>query len=672
MNKIESSTIKSLFGLYRAGEYRTLLERTRALLETNPDELTLHSLAGAACLELEDYDAAITSYQAALALKPDFAKLHNSLGIAYLRTGQVKNAADSFHNAARHDPEFAQAWFNLGIVYENRQRLPEAAGYYKQATLINPVYHQALCSLAKTLWELRIPDQVEEYFEKAIAIEETYLAAHMGLLHFLEQSNRHEKLRDAVSRARKVPGLHETVRLYEGILADIGGDYERARSLLEAFSITPADVWTRHGERTRLARLTLICDRLDDTPAALRYAGRANDLSQEISDSKGIDKSGFLQIVENRRRYFTAGNINRWPDVTSESRGQSKISDEILTPTPELFPSNPSFRRKPESSETTGRPAGDTISHWMPGQARHDEPVGQVRHDEESRGQSKISDEILTPTPELGRNFTLTPGIGNPVFIIGFPRSGTTLLDTLLRGHPGLEVTEETDAVPRMVNQLSGNGDERMDSLADLADQDVENLRKTYFNALARHARPDSNAILIDRFALNIVYAGEIVRIFPQARFILLLRHPADCVLSCFMQTFYETPANASFFTLEDSAHLYDRVFGLWRQYTDLLQLNVLQVKYEDLVADAESTCRPILDFLDAPWHPGILEHERTARDRPLIGTASYNQVTRPLYTDAQGRWRRYRQEMEPALPVLEPWITYFGYKESPAATRLV
>ncbi len=593
MNKPDPATIKPLFDLYRAGEYRALLEQAQALLKTWPDEPALHSLAGSACLEMQDYDSAIRSYRAALAIRPDLAKVHNSLGIACLRSGQVEDAANSFHNAVKHDSQLAQAWFNLGIVYENRNRLAEAAGYYKQATLINPVYHQALCSLAKALWELRIPDQVEEYFEKAIAIEETYLPAHMGLLRFLEQSNRHERLRDAISRARKVPGLHETVSLYEGILADIDGDYERARTLLEAFSITAADVWTRHGERTRLARLTLICDRLDDTSAAIRYAGRANDLSREISDGKGIDKSGFLQIVEKRRRYFTAENINRWPGNSSEFRGQSKISGEILT---------------------------------------------------------------------------LTPGIDNPVFIIGFPRSGTTLLDTLLRGHPSIRVAEEADAAGVMVNRLSGNSDERLETLANLQDRDVEDLRKTYFDALARHARLEDGVMPVDRFALNTVYAGEIHRIFPEARFILMLRHPADCVLSCFMQTFYETPANASFFTLEDSAHLYDRVFGLWRQYTGLLQLNVLQVKYEDLVTDAETTCRQILDFLEMPWHPGIVEHERTALDRSLISTASYNQVTRPLYTEAQGRWQRYRAALEPVLPVLEPWIGYFGYEESRTA----
>ena len=624
MNKPEPSVINALFDLYRAGEYRTLLERAQALIETWPDEPALHSLAGSACLEMQDYDSAIRRYRAALAIRPDLAKVHNSLGIACLQSGQLENAANSFHNAVKHDSQLAQAWFNLGIVYENQNRLAEAAGYYKQATLINPVYHQALCSLAKVLWELRIPDQVQEYFEKAVAIEENYLPAHMGLLRFLEQSNRHEKLRAAVSRARKVLGEHDVVRLHEGILADIDGEHERARSLLEAFSITPADAWTRHGERTRLARLTLICDRLDDTAAAIRYARDANELSREQSEARGIDKSSFLQTVENRRRYFTADNINQWRDLT---------------------PSNPSFRRKPESSETTGRPAGDTESHWMPGQARHDE--------QDIRGQSK----------NFARNFTLTPGIDNPVFIIGFPRSGTTLLDTLLRGHPFIRLAEEADAVPALVNRLSGQSDERLETLANLQDRDVEDIRRIYFDALARHVKPDDGILPIDRFALNTVYAGEIHRIFPEARFILMLRHPADCVLSCFMQTFYETPANASFFTLEDSAHLYDRVFGLWRQYTGLLPLNVLQVKYEDLIRDVEATCRRILEFLDIPWHPGILQHERSARDRPLIGTASYNQVTRPLYTEARGRWRRYRAEMKPVLPALEHWISYFGYQ---------
>ena len=572
MNNPDPATIKSLFDQYRGGEYQALLERTQDLLETWPGEAVLHSLAGAAALELHDYEEAVRSYQAALELRPDLAKAHNSLGIAYLRLGRLEDAATSFHHALRHDSQLAQAWFNLGLVHENHNRPAQAADCYRQATRINPVYHQALCALAKVLWELRLPEQVEDCFEKAIAIDANYLPAQLGLLGFLEQANRHEPLRRAVARARQALGEHEIVRLFEGILAAIDGEHEHARALLEAFSIAPADTLQQHSERMRLARLARLCERLGDPDATLKYARNANDLSRQLSAGKGIDKSRFLRRVENRRRYFTAANLERWSQFAA-----------------------------------AGERAG-------------------------------------------------------PVFIIGFPRSGSTLLDTLLRGHPALRVVEETDAVATMVNRLAGPTDARLDSMGELSGQEIEMLRLAYFKALARHLPAMEGLLPIDRFALNTVYAGEIYRVFPQARFILLLRHPADCVLSCFLQTFYETSANASFFTLEDSAHLYHRVFDLWRQYTDLLPLKVLQVKYEDLIADTEPTCRRILKFLDMPWHPDILAHERSARERPLIGTASYDQVTRPIYRAAQGRWRRYQTAMQPVLPALQPWINYFGY----------
>ena len=102
----------------------------------------------------------------------------------------------------------------------------------------------------------------------------------------------------------------------------------------------------------------------------------------------------------------------------------------------------------------------------------------------------------------------------------------------------------------------------------------------------------------------------------------------------------------------------------MWRQYAEVLQLNVLQIKYEDLIADVETACRSLLDFLEIPWHPDILEHEQTARERPYIGTASYNQVTQPLYSEATNRRQRYRNEMQSVLPVLEPLIRYFEYEE--------
>jgi len=216
-----------------------------------------------------------------------------------------------------------------------------------------------------------------------------------------------------------------------------------------------------------------------------------------------------------------------------------------------------------------------------------------------------------------------------------------------------------------MVDELSSLSGNDLNHLAGLTEHDVERLRKLYFDTLGNHIEAGHTAArLIDRFAINIIYVGEIYRLFPGAKFIVMQRHPADCVLSCFMQLFYESPANANFYTLEDAANLYHRVFTLWHQYEQVFDLDVLYVRYEELIEDVEHTGRSVLNFIDMPWHPNLLHHEQTARSRQFIKTASYDQVTQSLYSDARGRWRRYQHFMEPVIPVLTPWISRYGYEK--------
>lgn len=585
MSTIDASTTRSLFEMYRAGAFESLAEQVRGLLPSHPDQLVLHSLLGAACLELGDYDAAVESYLAALAIRPGFAKAHNSLGLAYLRSGRPEDAAGSFLRAIDCDPQFAEPRFNLGLVGENRGLLSEAAEQYQQAVRLAPGYGKAWCALAKVSWDLGNYGRVVDCYERAVGIDARDPAAHRGLMQFLEQSNRHDELREAVERAGEaLGGEHPLVRFQEGVIADIDGDSESARALLESCGIEPVDALTLHDERMRIARLTAICDRLDDIGGAMGYAAGANRLSRRSSAAKGIDKTRFLGFIENRTRYFTGPNARQW--------------------------------------------------HRDKGTASAD--------------------------ADLSRQ---------PVFMVGFPRSGTTLMDTVLRGHPAIEVVEESDAVPTMVNGLCGPSDEHLADLGDLSDDAIERARSVYFETLARQVEASDNTLaVVDRFALNSVYTGEIHRVFPDARFILMLRHPADCVLSCYLRTFVESSANDSFHSLEEAAHLYDRVMRLWAQLTEVFDLELIEVRYEDLVADVERTCRPVLEFMGVPWYPGVLDHEATARGRPYIRTASYNQVTQPLYTRATGRWRKYREYLDPILPVLEPWIERFGYGRRPTS----
>ncbi len=254
-------------------------------------------------------------------------------------------------------------------------------------------------------------------------------------------------------------------------------------------------------------------------------------------------------------------------------------------------------------------------------------------------------------------------GRSDPVFLVGFPRSGTTLLDTILRSHPAISVVEEITAVEKVQHALKRFPGGYPDGLAELDPAHLAALRQVYFAELDKHLEPeDCSAVVIDKMPLNIFDAGLIHRIFPEARFVFVQRHPCDCVLSCFMQSFKINDAMANFLNLEDTSRFYDKVMALWQQYQAVLPLDVHTVRYESLIEVFEETLSPLLDFLGVDWDDAVKTYAETARQRRKIKTPSYNQVTQPIYTRARGRWERYREHMQPVLPTLLPWAERFGY----------
>ena len=251
----------------------------------------------------------------------------------------------------------------------------------------------------------------------------------------------------------------------------------------------------------------------------------------------------------------------------------------------------------------------------------------------------------------------------SPIFLIGFPRSGTTLLDTILRSHPLIEVVEEKFMVKKLIDSLNKLPNGGLEGLKEIENEQIIKIRKSYFESLESHIQNKSSAKLyIDKLPLNIIHVGEIVRIFPNAKFIVSFRHPCDCVLSCFMQNFELNDAMANFLNLDDAAHLYDAVMNLWTQYTSIFSINYHEVRYEKLIENFEPTVRSILNFLELSWNTSILEYSETAKKRKNIATPSYAQVTKPIYSYAIGRWKRYKKQTSNIYPILEEWIKKFNY----------
>jgi len=226
-----------------------------------------------------------------------------------------------------------------------------------------------------------------------------------------------------------------------------------------------------------------------------------------------------------------------------------------------------------------------------------------------------------------------------------------------------IEVLEEKNMVEKFINSLSELPSGGLDDLENMQGDQLKKIRDIYFNALEKMVKnKDNSKLYIDKLPLNIIYVGEIFRIFPNAKFILSLRHPCDCVLSCFMQNFKLNDAMANFLNLDDTAYLYDSVMNLWIQYTSIFSINYYEIKYENIVENLESTVRPILNFLELPWDNSVLEYLKTAKKRDRISTPSYTQVIKPIYSHASGRWKRYIKKTSNVYSILEPWIKKFNY----------
>ncbi len=255
--------------------------------------------------------------------------------------------------------------------------------------------------------------------------------------------------------------------------------------------------------------------------------------------------------------------------------------------------------------------------------------------------------------------------VPQPIFILGFPRSGTTLVEQTLSAHPKIAAGDElpliheiTAIMPRMLASPLGYPE----ALAELwmGDQreGLDNLRDYYLQKVRQlGVLRDGAARFTDKMPLNETHLGLIALLFPQAPLIHVLRHPLDVVLSAFSNQF--THGFFCSYELETAARHYVRVMDLVAHYRAEMALRYLPIRYEDIVADQESSVRAMLGFVGEDFNKACLTFHKNRR---YARTASYAQVTEPLYKRSVHRYQHYRQHLEPVIPILQPVIERLGY----------
>jgi tetratricopeptide (TPR) repeat protein len=543
----------------------------------------------------DNFDLAISGYRQVVEREPDDCESWNNLGNAYQSAGQFDSAIEALRKASELDPEAAPIKLNLS-------RALVAAGDWDEA-------------------EVELRKMAEDFPDDSLPLRELHA--------ILKQEGRDNEALEAIEAA--VERAPEDVALVLGLASHLSNMLQSSRSEAAYRRVLELD------PDNALAHIGVaVC---------LDLTNRTDDLSSLVKEAEalgvGPNALNFIRAIDHKRAKRFAEGVAALEQVPGdlEDARRAHIMGQLL--------------------EGLGRydEAFDSYTLMNELMSKQSKPP-----EERAAGYRKVlRDRISEMTPEWVGRWRLEEKKDprpSPVFLMGFPRSGTTLLDTMLMGHPRIEVLEEEPTLHKAFDIFRD-----YESMPEADDDNIQAARDAYFAKAGSLTPLKPGNLLVDKNPLAINAVPFIRRLFPDARIILALRHPLDVLLSCYVTNFTLNDGMANFVKLEWGAEMYDLSFRYFARTQELMPTPAHAVVYENVVANRDKELRALFDFLELDWHDAVLDHEKTAKARGRIKTASYAQVVEPLYNRSAGRWQKFRKHLEPIIPVLKPWIDKFGYE---------
>lgn len=587
------------------GRIGDVADTYRDAVDRNPNVIEIQFEYIDALVENGDIGLAKVNCRSLLERRPELSAAHFRLAKIEFDSSSLQAAIDSYLTGLKLSPNNAGARCNLGLSYELQGRLDDALQCYRDAITYGPNLVEPYFNLGSVLQRQNKLDEAKRHYEKVLELQPTYTQAlsNLGVIH-----RENGQIEDAIICFKQAIETNQHHYDAHDNLCDImekTNQIKRLREVVEA-----AKNLCSPSPKLKLREAQLLVREGDWQAALSGFEGQpeldgdpAYNSARAFVLGQIYDRLGYSDLAYS---HFEKGNsAQRLVHLKKGIQAETYLE---------------------HIKHLTSQFTSDWVSSWRPVSEQPDRPA--------------------------------------PIFLAGFPRSGTTLLDTILLSHKMVRVTEESPAVQFMWRAAKQQLGACPGGLAEIDEDQLSVIRQVYYAALDRQlGEVDKTSLIIDKMPLHLADAGFIHRIFPNAKFLFVQRHPYDCVLSCFMQNFESNSAMANFVSLEGSANLYDKVMNVWLQYQSILPLSVTAVRYEDLVESFEETLEPVLTFLGLDWEDGLKDYAATAHKRKIIKTASYSQVTQPLYKNAQNRWKKYDKQMAAVKPILGPWAVEFGYE---------
>jgi len=592
-------------------------------LELNRDYFEVHANLGNVLINAKQVDEALGHYKEAVKLRPDIPQLHDNLGNVLRISGQPELALASHKEALRLNPKLFSALINMGCDLEDLGEIEAAIDVYKQALSVNPKLVTVHANLGSIFLDMKRMDEALYHYQEAVKLRPDIAQFHDNLGIAFSNSGNPDSALDCHKKALQLdPDIPEVHYNLANALCDKANFKLALTHYREAIRLQPGFIEAVCGEFHALMKqgdqdsalkciephATLRSKRSEIAVAFSHLAQNKEQRSRSIDELKCMLEQGSASVDELRKIHFRLGHL----------------CDAVA-----LF--------------------DEAFEHYQQGNVLKGQSYDRAAYRHYiDRIISTINSSSFSELPQADNTSEL------PVFIVGMPRVGKTLIEQILSSHPqitGAGELPDIEQISRYIEKQTGK--QYPLSLECVSESQLSALAAEYLAKRQQEMLPGSLRV-VDTMPRNIHYLGLIFKLFPKARVIHCLRDPVDTCLECYFKDFRWLYQYA--YDLEDLGSRYSNYRSLAKHWQNT-GLPVLELHYEDLVKKPEETSRNLVSYLGLEWDPQCLQFHISGNPRTMHNQEFFE----PINSHAVGRWHNYRQHLQPLLGVLKGLVEIDG-----------
>lgn len=628
--------------LQQKGQHRDAIQAYRHALKLDPGLGDAYNNLGVLLLEGGLTEEAYSCFEKALASKGDTPEIHNNLGRALNNLGRLEEAELEFTKAIELNPDFAQAHLNMGYVLRARRKFTYAAASFQNAIALDPDRHSAYHGLGTVYMAQNTPEEAIECFKKALEL----------------QPDDFDTLLDLGILLHSLGRLHQSVNAYKQAIS-LRPDSARAFSnlgavLLERRNLKAAESAFRQAIQIEPG----LADPYAQLGAMFDEQGRLEEMQAVIQDGLAVDP-------DNKQLNFEAARL-------AERQGFPKKAIDLLTRFDlTALDSKMAQQYRYELGRACDR-AGDTgMAYLHASEANRLATLNWRAHSVDLQSIPGMIDRLRVFLENSRiENKEFGQATDTPVFLLGFPGSGTDFVAEVVRHHGKIQVVPNPSTLGAVVGVASQYDGGYPACLSDIDDERLARLRQVYFAQADKVMERQADCVLVDNQTINSMHAVMIARLFCKPLTVLVVRHPCDVVLGNFMQNYSMNDTNAHFLTLEGTVALYEKSMALWQQYEKKLALDIHMIRYEDLLENLEGEITRLLRAMGLEEDDALRAYLGRLSGGGEATGSSYRLHSNPLDANSHYRWRAYADQLRPYFERLQPFVDHFAYQLDENADR--